>query len=268
MDWLPKRKFAIVCHEKVVRIPLEGDEILQVHGKRTQGVVKTLMNTKVGESKLSDISVVRDFIDVFLEDLSMTTAGQVEFRIDLVHGATHFLWGAPVLFMKKMNGSFRMCIDNRELNKLTIKNRYLLPRIDDLFDQLQGACYFSKIDLRSGYHQLCVHEDDISKTAFRTSRFVIVLIDDILAYLKSKEEHEVHLKLVLETLRKEKLYAKVSKLVPSCFAIFTFEPLTLSLTSMPSCDLESLTNILILCLILKASDQSLRKSLSLNLELS
>ncbi|GJX58693.1 hypothetical protein Tco_0290083 [Tanacetum coccineum] len=73
MDWLSKRKFVIVCHEKVVRIPLEGDEILRVHGERTQGVVKTLMNTKVDEPKLSDISVVRDFIDVFLEDLSMTT---------------------------------------------------------------------------------------------------------------------------------------------------------------------------------------------------
>ncbi|GJS13691.1 hypothetical protein Tco_0408163 [Tanacetum coccineum] len=88
MDWLSKRKFVIVCHEKVVRIPLEGDEILRVHGERTQGVVKTLMNTKVGESKLSDISVVRDFIDVFPDDLSMTTQRQVEFRIYLVHGAT------------------------------------------------------------------------------------------------------------------------------------------------------------------------------------
>ncbi|GKC07713.1 hypothetical protein Tco_0999323, partial [Tanacetum coccineum] len=88
MDWLSKRKFMIVCHEKVVRIPLEGDEILRVHGERTQGVVKTLMNTKVGESKLSDISVVRDFIDVFPEDLSMTTQRQVKFRVELVHGAT------------------------------------------------------------------------------------------------------------------------------------------------------------------------------------
>ena len=73
MDWLSKRKFVIVCDEQVVRIPLEGDEILRVHGERTQGVVKTLMNTKVDEPKLSDISIVRDFIDVFPEDLSMTT---------------------------------------------------------------------------------------------------------------------------------------------------------------------------------------------------
>ncbi|GJZ05941.1 putative reverse transcriptase domain-containing protein [Tanacetum coccineum] len=228
MDWLSKRKFVIVCHEKVVRIPLEGDEILRVHGERTQGVVKTLMNTKVDEPKLSDISVVRDFIDVFPEDLSMTTTTT----------------RAPVLFMKKKDGSFRMCIDHRELNKLTVKNRYPLPRIDDLFDQLRGACPFLKIDFRSGYHQLRVHEDAIPKTAFRTryghfestvmpfgltnapavfmdlmnrvckpylGRFVIVFIDDILAYSKSKEEHEVHLKLVLESLRKEKLYAKFSK---------------------------------------------------------
>ncbi|GJY50845.1 hypothetical protein Tco_0441692 [Tanacetum coccineum] len=105
---------------------------------------------------------------------------------------SHFPCGTPVLFMKKKDGSFRMCIDHRELNKLTVKNRYPLPRIEDLFDQLREACPFLKIDFRSG-------------------RFVIVFIDDILAYSKSKEEHEVHLKLVLESLRKEKLYAKFSK---------------------------------------------------------
>nr|GFC45849.1 putative reverse transcriptase domain-containing protein [Tanacetum cinerariifolium] len=77
-------------------------------------------------------------------------------------------WGAPVLFVKKKDGSFRMCIDYRELNKLTVKNRYPLPRIDDLFDQLQGSSIYSKIDLRSGYHQLRVREEDIPKTAFRT----------------------------------------------------------------------------------------------------
>nr|GFA94587.1 putative reverse transcriptase domain-containing protein [Tanacetum cinerariifolium] len=202
---------------------------------------------------------------------------QVEFRIDLVPGATavtkypyrlaplemqelfgqlqelqdngfirpsHSPWGAPMLFVKKRGGSFRMCIDYKELNKITIKKRYPLPRIDDLFDQLQGACYFSKIDLWSGYHQQRVHVDDIPKTAFRTryghfeftvmpfgltnapvvfidlmnrvckpylDKFVIVFIDDILIYSKMKEEHEVHLKLVLELLRKEKLYAKFSK---------------------------------------------------------
>src|SRR4051812_40887126 len=153
-------------------------------------------------------------------------------------------WGAPVLFVKKKDGSFRMCIDYRELNKLTIKNRYPLPRIDDLFDQLQGASYFSKIDLRSGYHQLRLWEENIPKTAFRTryghyefvvmpfgltnapavfmdlmnrvcrsylDKFVIVFIDDILVYSRSKEDHSQHLRLVLEKLREEKLYAKFSK---------------------------------------------------------
>ncbi|GKE31297.1 putative reverse transcriptase domain-containing protein [Tanacetum coccineum] len=137
-----------------------------------------------------------------------------------------------------------MCIDYHELNKLTIKNRYPLPRIDDLFDQLQGAHYFSKIDLRSGYHQLRVHDDDVSKTAFSTryghfefkvmpfgltnapavfmdlmnqvckpylDKFVIVFIDDILIYSKTKEDHKNHLRLMLDLLRKEKLYAKFSK---------------------------------------------------------
>ncbi|GJS67014.1 putative reverse transcriptase domain-containing protein [Tanacetum coccineum] len=153
-------------------------------------------------------------------------------------------WGAPVLFVKKKDGSFRMCIDYRELNKLTVKNRYPLPRIDDLFDQLQGSSVYSKIDLRSGYHQLRVRDEDIPKTAFRTryghyefqvmpfgltnapavfmdlmnrvckpylDKFVIVFIDDILIYSRNKEEHADHLRIILELLRKEELYAKFSK---------------------------------------------------------
>ncbi|GJZ18923.1 putative reverse transcriptase domain-containing protein [Tanacetum coccineum] len=167
----------------------------------------------------------------------------VEFRIDLVHGATPVAKSSYRLApseMQELSGQLQ-----EELNKLTVKNRYPLLRIDDLFDQLRGACPFLKIDFRSGYHQLRVHEDAIPKTAFRTryrhfkstvmpfgltnapavfiylmnrvckpylGRFVIVFIDDMLAYSKSKEEHEVHLKLVLESLRKEKLYAKFSKL--------------------------------------------------------
>ncbi|GJX26110.1 putative ribonuclease H-like domain-containing protein [Tanacetum coccineum] len=116
--------------------------------------------------------------------------------------------------MKKKDGSFCMCIDFRELNKLTIKNRYPLPRIEDLFDQLRGACPFLKIDFRSGYHQLRVHEDAILKIAFRTryEHFESTIMPFGLTNAPaSKEEHEVHLKLVLESLRKEKLYAKFSK---------------------------------------------------------
>ncbi|GJZ48849.1 putative reverse transcriptase domain-containing protein [Tanacetum coccineum] len=131
-------------------------------------------------------------------------------------------WGAPVLFVKKKDGSFRMCIDYRELNKLTVKNRYPLPRIDDLFDQLQGSSVYSKIDLRSGYHQLRVREEDIPKTAFRTRyghyEFQVMpfgLTNAPAVFMdlmnRNKEEHEKHLKQILELLKKEELYAKFSK---------------------------------------------------------
>ncbi|GJZ28735.1 putative reverse transcriptase domain-containing protein [Tanacetum coccineum] len=214
------------------------------------------MEKKSDEKRLEDIPVVREFPKVFPEDLpGLPPVRQVEFQIDLiprtalVARAPYRLapsemqelsnqlqelsdrgfirpstspWGAPVLFVKKKDGSFRMCIDYRELNKLTIKNRYPLPRIDDLFDQLQ----------------------DIPKTAFRTryehyefqvmpfgltnapavfmdlmnrvckpylDKFMIVFIDDILIYSRNKEEHANHLRIILELLKKEKLYAKFSK---------------------------------------------------------
>ncbi|GJU83897.1 putative reverse transcriptase domain-containing protein [Tanacetum coccineum] len=139
------------------------------------------------------------------------------FIIDLIpfgHGRTVNPWGAPVLLVKKKDGSFYMCIDYRELNKLTIKNRYPLPRIDDLFEQLQGSWYFSKIDFQSGYHQLRVCEEDIPKTAFRTRykhfEFTVMPFGLTNAHA-SKDEHEVHLKMILESLEKEKLLGKLLK---------------------------------------------------------
>ncbi|GKE56677.1 putative reverse transcriptase domain-containing protein, partial [Tanacetum coccineum] len=119
----------------------------------------------------------RYFPEVFPDDLSgVPPIREIEFRIELIPRATSVAkspyrlepFEFAVLFVKKKDGSFRICIDYRELNKLTVKNRYPLPRIDDLFEQLQGSQFFSKIDLRTGYHQLRVHEDDILKTAFRT----------------------------------------------------------------------------------------------------
>ncbi|KAF5765311.1 putative nucleotidyltransferase, Ribonuclease H [Helianthus annuus] len=298
MDWLSQHHAEILCKEKVIRIPRSSQEPLEVQGDKSGAVVGIISYLKAQkclrkghtailalvtdasakEKKLEDIPVVRDFPQVFPEDLpGLPPHRQVEFQIELAPGAAPIArapyrlapteleelskqlqellekgfirpssspWGAPVLFVKKKDGTFRMCIDYRELNKVTVKNRYPLPRIDDLFDQLQGSCYYSKIDLRSGYHQLRVRDEDVSKTAFRTryghyeflvmpfgltnapavfmdlmnrvckpylDKFVIVFIDDILIYSKSQEEHEQHLRLILELLRKEQLYAKFSK---------------------------------------------------------
>nr|GEW11311.1 hypothetical protein [Tanacetum cinerariifolium] len=250
MDWLSKLRAKIVCFEKIFQILLSNRDILEVHGERTKGNLKQLKTMKVNESKLEDIPVVRKFPDVFLKDLSgLPPSREVGFRIDLIYGAmpvakSHYRL-VPTEMQELANQLKELHEkDYRELNKLTIKNRYPLPRIDDLFDQLQGSQYFSKIDLRSGYHQLRVREEDIPETAFKTryghfeftvmpfgltnapavfidlmnrfcrpylDKFVIFFIDDILIYSKSKEEHEVHLKLILKLLKKEKLFGKFSK---------------------------------------------------------
>ncbi|GJU98013.1 putative reverse transcriptase domain-containing protein [Tanacetum coccineum] len=280
MDWLAKNHAVIVCDEKIVRIPY-GNEILIVQGDKGAKEKKSKLSIiscekaqkyiekgcqlflaqvtvkenkdKSEEKRLEDVPTVRDFPEVFPEDLpGLPPTRQVEFQIDLVPGAAPVArapyrlapsemeelstqlqelsdkgfirpssspWGAPVLFVKKKDGSFRMCIDYR-------------------------SSVYSKIDLRSGYHQLRVRDEDIPKTAFRTryghyefqvmpfgltnapavfmdlmnrvcrpylDKFVIVFIDDILIYSKTKEEHDVHLRLILELLKKEELYAKFSK---------------------------------------------------------
>ncbi|GKD60572.1 putative reverse transcriptase domain-containing protein [Tanacetum coccineum] len=235
MDWLSKYHARIICDEKVVHIPIDGETLII----RAQVMVK-----KSDEKRQEDILVVREFSEVFPEDLPGLPPVLQELSNQLQELADRgFIrpstspWGAHVLFVKKKDGSFRMCIDYRELNKHTVKNRYPLPRIDDLFDQLQGSIVYSKIDLRSGYHQLRVRDKDIPKTAFRggfetswnsecaiwfsynaccvhgphitcvyplLDKFVIVFIDDILIYSRNKEEHANHLRIILELPRKEK----------------------------------------------------------------
>ncbi|GAU29936.1 hypothetical protein TSUD_360510 [Trifolium subterraneum] len=239
----------------------------------------SIMFTISSESSLSpsDIPIVREYLDVFPEEInSLPLEREIEFSIDLVPGSQpiyvapyrmsplelrelksqleellqkHFIrpsvspWGAPVLLVKKKDGTMRLCIDYRQLNKVTIKNKYLLPRIDDLLDQLRGATIFSKIDLRSGYHQIRIRTSDVSKTAFRTryghyeflvmpfgltnspavfmdymnrifqpylDKFVAIFIDDILIYSKDPQEHAEHLRIVLNILREKQIYAKFS----------------------------------------------------------
>ncbi|GKV42221.1 hypothetical protein SLEP1_g49653 [Rubroshorea leprosula] len=269
MDWLSKHFASIDYHRKWAQKYL-------VNG--CQGFLVSVTDASSVTSRLEDIPVVREFSDLFPEDLpGLPPDREVEFAIDLVLGTgpiskapycmalaelkelkvqleelleKGFIcpsvspWGAPVLFVKKKDGSIRLCIDYWELNKVTVKNRYPLPRIDDLFDQLKGAQVFSKIDLQSDYHQLKIKLDDVPKIAFRTryghyefrvmpfgltnaparfmdlmnrvfskylDKFVVVFIDDILIYFSSHTLHEKHLRIVLETLRSERLFAKFKK---------------------------------------------------------
>ncbi|GJX32902.1 putative reverse transcriptase domain-containing protein [Tanacetum coccineum] len=238
MDWLSKYHARIICDEKVVHIPINGETL-----------IIRVMEKKSDKKRLEDILVVREFPEVFPKDLpGLPPVRQVEFQIDLIPGATPVArapyrlapsemqelsnqlqelsdrgfirpstspWGAPILFVKKKDGSFRMCLS-----------------------------VYSKIDLRPGYHQLRVRDEDIPKTSFRTryrhyefqvmpygltnapavfmdlincvcnpylEKFIIVFIDDILIYSRNKEEHANHLRIILELLKKEKLYAKFSK---------------------------------------------------------
>ncbi|GJT23516.1 putative reverse transcriptase domain-containing protein [Tanacetum coccineum] len=223
MDWLSNYKAEIICHEKVVRIPLPDGKVLRVVGERPKEKVRLLMSAKASDKKQEEIVVVRDFPEVFPDDLSgLPLIREIEFRIELIHKAT------PVA-----KSPYRLAPSEME---------ELFGQLNELQDK--GLQFFLKIDLRSGYHQLRVHEDDIPKTAFRTcyghfeftimafgltnapaifmdlmnrvcrpylDKFVIVFIDDILIYSKTQEENVEHLRLVLELLKKEKLYAKFSK---------------------------------------------------------
>jgi hypothetical protein len=266
MDWLSRHNGLIGCTDKVVHLTNpEGVRVIC----HTRDSKFDPMVFSMGAKPLEGVPIVNEYPDVFPEELpGMPPDRDIEFVIDLIPGTSPIAkrpyrmaaseltelkkqleelqqmgfirpssspWGAPVLFVKKKDGSMRLCVDYRALNEVTIKNKYPLPRIDDLFNQLKGAKYFSKIDLRSGY---------IPKTAFVTrygqfeftvmyfgltnapayfmnlmnkvfmdelDKFVVVFIDDILIYSKSIQEHEQHLRVVLEKLRTHRLYAKFSK---------------------------------------------------------
>ncbi|KAL4016880.1 hypothetical protein IC575_024542 [Cucumis melo] len=199
MDWLAANHASIDCSRKEVISAMRASKLLT---QGTWSILASMVDTREVDVSLSSEPVVKDYPDVFPEELpGLPPHREVEFAIELEPGTVPISrapyrmaptelkelkvqlqelldkgfirpsvspWGAPVLFVKKKDGSMRLCIDNRELNKVTVKNRYPLPMIDDLFDQLQGATVFSKIDLRSGYHQLRIKDGDVPKTAFRS----------------------------------------------------------------------------------------------------
>ncbi|KAG7594099.1 Zinc finger CCHC-type [Arabidopsis thaliana x Arabidopsis arenosa] len=246
--------------------------------KGCEAYIATITTNEVGaNAELKDIPIANEFTDVFEAVRGLPPDRSDPFTIELELGTTPISkapyrmapaemaelkkqleelldkgfirpssspWGAPVLFVKKKDSSFRLCIDYRGLNKVTVKNKYPLPRIDELLDKLRGARWFSKIDLASGYHQILIEPSDVRKTAFRTryghyefvvmpfgltnapaafmkmmngifreflDEFVIIFIDDILVYSKDRETHQNHIRTVLERLREQKLFAKLSK---------------------------------------------------------
>ena len=278
MDWLSNHGAQIDCGENTVSIRnLDGGRIVYQGDKHTKLEAEIQLNS-MKEVRIEDIPVVREFQDVFPAELpGMPPDREIEFTIDLIPGTSPIAqqpyrmgpkelvelkeqldefeeqgfiresvspWGTPVIFVDKRDGGRRMCGYYRNLNNVTIKNKYPLPRIQNLFDQVKGAGVFSKIDIRSGYHQIKIKEEDIPKTAFVSryghheylvvpfgltnapaifmnlmnkifmpylDKFVVVFIDDILVYSKDKLAHEEHLRIVLQTLREHQLYAKLSK---------------------------------------------------------
>jgi hypothetical protein len=277
-NWLKSCDGVIQCANGTIMLTSPQGERIQVSiDKSTDEKGKTMIN-HLEEKPLENITIVCEYPDVFPEELpGMPPDRDIEFSIELLPGTAPISkrpyrmdvkdlvelkkqieellekgfirpssspWGAPVLFVNKKDGSRRMCVDYRSLNEVTIKNKYPLPRIEDLFDQMKGAKIFSKIDLRLGYHQLKIRAKDIPKTSFTTryglyeflvmsfgltnapayfmnlmnkvfmeylDQFVVVFIDDILIYSPNEETHEDHLRLVLQKLRDNQLYAKFSK---------------------------------------------------------
>jgi hypothetical protein len=275
MNWLAKHKATLNTDQRTIRLSHNQEEILlpiPIPNKITGRVYEVMV------PEIKDIPVVCEFPDVFPEDLpGLPPERDVEFVIELKPGTAPISrrsysmppnelaelkiqlqdllekgfirpssspWGCPAIFVKKKDQTLRMCVDYRPLNEVTIKNKYPLPRIDILFDQPTGARVFSKIELRSGYHQIRIRPEDIPKTAFTTryglfeylvmsfgltnapahftylmnsvfmpelDKFVVVFIDDILIYSKNEEEHAQHLRIVLTRLREHQLYAKFSK---------------------------------------------------------
>jgi hypothetical protein len=280
MDWLSEYKVLINCAKKSVKLTTpEGKEMEFVTEPvvTAKGVANCAKANQLDASQGSKVPVVNEFLDVFPKELpGIPPDRDIEFLIELKPGTTPIYktpyrmatpelaelkehikkllekgfirpssspWGAPVIFVLKKDGTQRLCMDYHALNEVTVKNMYPLPRIDDLFNQLHGACVFSKIDLQSGYHQLEIQECDILKTTFVSryglyeymvmsfgltnapayfmylmnkvfmeylDKFVVMFIDDILVYSRS-EEHEEHLLVPLQKLREHRLCAKLSK---------------------------------------------------------
>ncbi|GKC39720.1 putative reverse transcriptase domain-containing protein, partial [Tanacetum coccineum] len=222
MDWLSNHKAEIICHKEVVMIPLLDSKVLRVLGERPEEKVRLLMSAKTSNKKQEEIVVVRDYLEVLSDDLfGLSPVWEIEFQIELIPRATPVAKSPYRLAPSELEELFgqlkelqEKCFIRPSLSPWGAPNRYPLPRIDDLFDQLQGSQFFSKINLRSRYHQLRVHEDDILKTAFRTryGQFEFTVMPFGLTNAPAtQEEHVEHLRLVLELLKKEKLYAMFSK---------------------------------------------------------
>jgi hypothetical protein len=275
MDWLAKHNGMVSCNPRFIQLEHPSGMKVRIE---PQSPKTTTMLCNMSGKEIEEIPVVCKFPNVFPEELTeLPLDKDVEFVIELMPGAGHVTkspyqmssdeldelkkqlkklleqgfvrpsaspWGSLVLFVEKKDGTKRMCIDYRTLNSMTIKNKYTLPRIEDLLDRLKKEKFFSKIDLRSGYNQMKIRDQDIPKMAFATryglhefvvvsfgltntptyfmnlinkvfteelDRFVVVFIDDILIYSETAEEHEEHQRIVLERLRQQKLYAKFSK---------------------------------------------------------